>query len=187
MWESFQLGFWHPFGPYTGLSTEEVLERKRREVEANGWTFWSFAYTPTAAAWLELLTSFSGRVFAFCSASPGAKDPDIHRGGLSASHYQYFSDDLWQEMPPPDVMNVTNPFKYSGRALAFKVRRVISLPAVVPPLTIEWYSRSEQRWRSDRLPTRGEFLIRRGGSLPPRRVCALLELAEPYLAVLRGS
>ena len=26
VWDDFHMGFWHPFGPYTGLTTSEVLE-----------------------------------------------------------------------------------------------------------------------------------------------------------------
>ena len=185
MWEGFRIGFWHPFGPYTGLSAAEVIEWKRSEAETYGWTLWSFAYAPTAAAWLDQLAGLSSGVFAFCSDSPAAKDPDPHRGTVLATHYRYLNDDEWHEMPDPRVMKVSNPFKRRGLALAFKVRRVIPIPPAVPPLTIEWYSKGERRWRSDPLPTRGEFLIRRGGRLPPRRVSALLELAEPYLAILR--
>ena len=82
-------------------------------------------------------------------------------------------------------MKVTNPFKRSGLALAFKVGRVTPISPTVPPFPIEWYSKQERRWRSDRLPTRGEFLIRRGGSLRPRPVSAMLELVEPHLAIVK--
>ena len=43
MWEKFQVGFWHLFGPYTGLSPAQVLEWKRSETERHGWTFWYFS------------------------------------------------------------------------------------------------------------------------------------------------
>jgi hypothetical protein len=185
MWDQFGLGFWHPFGPYTGLSTGEVLEWKGGEVERHGWTFWSFVYSSSADLWLDLLAKARSPVFALCSDSPGARDPDSHQGTLLATHYRYFGNDSWQCMPDPRIMKVTNPFKRRGLALAFKVRRVVALKPVVPPFGVEWYSRGEQRWRSDPVPPRGEFLIRRGGNTPPRRVRALLELAPPYLAVLK--
>jgi hypothetical protein len=185
MWDKFEIGFWHPFGPYTGLSAAQVLDWKGGEVERHGWTLWSFVYSPTAAAWLELLSKTNGPVYALCSHSPGARDPDAHQGSLSASHYRYLSDTSWQAMPDPKVMKVTNPFKRQGLALGFKVSRVIALEPVIPPFGVEWYSRGESSWRSDRVPTRGEFLVRRGGSVAPRRVCAVLELARPYLAVLK--
>lgn len=184
MWENFTIGFWHPFGPYTGLSAAQVLEWKRFETERHGWTFWSFVYS-SSEAWLEQLASVSGPVFAFCSDSPGARDPDQHRGTLLASHFRYPRDGDWKAMPEPHIMKVTNPFKRQGLALAFKVARVLPVPPRVPPFEIEWYSKGDRGWRSDALPTRGEFLIRRGGSVRPRRVSAVLELVEPYLAVLK--
>ncbi len=184
MWEGFEIGFWHPFGPYTGLSPTEVLEWKRGEAEKYGWTFWSFAHS-SSAEWLAQLTSPAKRVFVFCSHSPSAKDPDAHRGTLLGTHYQYSGDDEWRVLPDPRDMKVTNPFKRKGLALAFKVGRVTPIVPTVPPFTIEWYSKQERRWRSDRLPTHGEFLIRRGGSLRPRPVSAILELVEPYLATLK--
>src|SRR2546422_772753 len=150
MWDDFKIGFWHPFGPYTGLSTNQVLEWKGGEAGSNGWTFWSFVYSPTADSWLRLLAKSRGRVFALCSDSPGARDPDEHRGTLLATHYRYLDDGAWQPMPDPGTMKVTNPFKRRGLALAFKVGRVLALDTVVPPFGVQWYAKGEQRWRSDR-------------------------------------
>src|SRR5262249_49800870 len=153
---------WHPFGPYTGLSTDEVLEWKSGEVKRHGWTFWSFAYSPSADTWLNLLAEARGPTFALCSHSVGARDPDDNRGTLLATHYRYLAAGPWEPMPDPKIMKVTNPFKRRGLALAFKVQRVIALDPVIPPFAVEWYAKGELRWRSDPLPTRGEFLIRRG-------------------------
>jgi hypothetical protein len=50
------------------------------------------------------------------------------------------------------------------------------------PLAIEWLSRG--KWRADALPTRPEYLIRRGGNMVMRDVRAILELRPPYLAVV---
>jgi len=125
-------------------------------------------------------------VYAFCSYSPNAHDPDVNKGTLLARQYRYFGESEWRLMPDPNIMKVTNPFKRKGLALGFKVSRVIQVnPAIVPPFTVEWYSRGEDRWRADRVPTRGEYLLRRGGNLPLRPICAILELAVPYLAELR--
>jgi hypothetical protein len=185
MWDKFHIGFWHPFGAYTGQSAVQVLEWKSGEVVRQGWTLWSFVHSPSAAVWLEHLASVEGPVYAFCSHSPNARDPDTNKGTLLASHFRYLLDSSWQAMPDPKVMKVTNPFKRQGLALGFKVSRVVEIEPVVPPFGVEWYSRRERSWRADRVPTRGEFLIRRGGTIPPRRVGAILELAQPYLAELR--
>jgi len=37
MWERFEIGFWHPFGPYAGLSPAQVLEWKAEETARYGW------------------------------------------------------------------------------------------------------------------------------------------------------
>ena len=186
MWEEFEIGFWHPFGPYTGKSPTEILKWKGSEAETYGWTFWTFAYSSSADRWLAQLTSPAKKVFVFCSHSPNAIDRDPHRGTLLGTHYRDVGDDEWRVLPDPSVMKVANPFKRNGLALAFKVGRVTPIsPAVKPPFTIEWYSKQELRWRSGPLPTHGEFLIRRGGSLRPRPVSAILELVEPYLAICK--
>jgi hypothetical protein len=184
MWERFEIGFWHPFGPYAGLSPTQVLEWKASETARYGWTFWSFAYVPPQA-WIEQLAGASGPVFALCSHSPAARDPDQHRGALLASHFRDVGIDDWQAMPEQHIMKVTNPFKRQGLALAFKVAHVFPVSPQVPPFEVEWYSKSDDAWRSDALPTRGEFLIRKGGRIRPRRVSAVLELAKPYLAFLK--
>lgn len=185
VWDDFHIGFWHPFGPYTGRSPEEVIEWKHGEAERHGWTFWSFAFSPTANLWLRLLEKSQGPVFAFCSHSPNARDPDKHRGNLRATHYRHLDETAWHAIPNPKFMYVTNPFKRRGLALAFKVRRVVALDPATPPFPVEWFAKRDRRWHSDRLPTRGEFLIRRGGSASLRPVSALLELIPPYLAVLK--
>jgi hypothetical protein len=70
MWDQFELGFWHPVGPYTGLSTDEVLEWKGGEVERHGWTFWSFVYSSSADLWLDLLAKAQSPVFALALIAP---------------------------------------------------------------------------------------------------------------------
>jgi hypothetical protein len=185
MWKAFTIGFWHPFGPYTGRSTREVLDWKAEEVDRHGWTFWSFVYSPTADLWLNQLQHCRESVYVLCSNSPGARDPDLHRGTRFATRYQDFGSSVWHTMPDQGQMNVTNPFKRQGCALAFRVVRVISMEPAVPPFAVEWYSKRQQCWRSGPLPTRGEYLIRRGGSTALRSVRAVLELAPPYLAILR--
>lgn len=49
---------------------------------------------------------------------------------------------------------------------------------------LEWFSRENGGWLQRPLPTRGEYLIRPGGSFPMRKVSAVLKLKPPYLAVV---
>lgn len=136
MWEQFRAGFWHPFGAYTGQSAKGVLDLKGGEVERYGWTFWSFAYSSSAGAWLKHLQGTKRSVWALCSHSPSARGPDINKGTLLASHFRYLGEDQWLPMPDPGLMKVTNPFKRRGLALGFKVSRVMPIEPVVPPINI---------------------------------------------------
>jgi hypothetical protein len=124
-WGQFQVGFWHPFGAYTGLSAAQVLEWKGAEVRRHGWTLWSFAHSPSAQAWLPHLKDAKGTVYALCSYSPAARDPDPHKGTLLATRFRYLGESEWQQMPDKKIMRVTNPFK-RGVALGFKVCRVVT-------------------------------------------------------------
>jgi hypothetical protein len=106
-WDTFQLGFWHPFGPYTGLTVAQIIEWKRQEIQRHGWTFWSFAYAPSVDAWLKLLTNSCSSVYALCSESPGARDPHPGACQALATHFRPVGTRSWQPMPDPAVMKVT--------------------------------------------------------------------------------
>ena len=53
----FEIGFWHPFGPHGRETPTHILERKRREIEANGYTLWSFQYRTMLLDWHRELAS----------------------------------------------------------------------------------------------------------------------------------
>jgi hypothetical protein len=53
-------------------------------------------------------------------------------------------------------------------------------------LTVEWFSLKKGPWRRERVPTRGEYLIRAGGVERMRPYRAVLVLQAPYLAVVRS-
>jgi hypothetical protein len=91
----------------------------------------------------------------------------------------------WRAMPDHKAMFVTNPFNRSGLATAFVVRRIEIVAPGVPPVDISWYSKQAGSWQDKPLPTRGEYLIQRGGASRLRSVAAVLELQSPYLAVIR--
>jgi hypothetical protein len=48
---------------------------------------------------------------------------------------------------------------------------------------VEWFSQGE--WHEGAIPTRPEYLIRRGGKIAMRNIRAILELQPPYLAVVK--
>ena len=68
-------------------------------------------------------------------------------------------------------------------ATAFVVRRVHHPIKLLDGPSVEWFSKG--KWREDEIPTRPEYLIRRGGKIGMREVSAVLELTPPYLAIVR--
>jgi hypothetical protein len=186
-YESFEFGFWHPFGPHAQEAPERIIERKRREIAGNGWTLWSFQHRAPGCldAWARLLSNArSAPPLVFCSLSPGAVDPahmDTPRKDLLAQRFRFAGDDSW--LPLPAMVSVPHPFHgRRSEASAFVVERIIHPVVFFEPPEVEWFSQGT--WRSDRVPTRGEYLLRPGGSVPLRPVRAILVLREPFLAVV---
>lgn len=67
----------------------------------------------------------------------------------------------------------------------FQSRRSTRLEKpIVPDIEIEWFARGDGLWRNDGLPTRGEYLVRRGTGTRLRPVSAVLQLEPPYLVEL---
>src|SRR5437588_8201968 len=126
-WHGFTHGFWHPFGPYVGLTAPQILDWKRREVQHHGWTLWSFAYSKTAGLWVEALAGINSPVHVLCSYSRGAMDPGPEHRDTLATYYRALGEETWHKMPDPNSMKVTNPMKNRRMALAFKVIEVHEL------------------------------------------------------------
>jgi hypothetical protein len=187
---AFEVGFWHPFGPH-GLETpDQIVERKRREIVTNGWTLWSFQYRrpPTLEAWVrELSVAGSSAVLVFCSDSAGAVDPakaGAPAGTTDCRSFRFAGQEEWR--PLPAGVRVPHPFRGAQRhAAAFVVQRIVHPVGPLALPTIEWLS--DGQWRQDRVPTRGEYLIRPGGRAPIRPVRAILELREPYIALVSAG
>jgi len=186
----FKMGFWHPFGPHGRETVEQIIQRKRKEIEVNSWTLWSFQYRRSQVLdeWCRHLSAAAGSTaVVFCSHSPGAVDPadvGIPIGTTDCRSYRFAAKKEWQ--PWPVGIRVPHPFRGKSKlASAFVVQRIIhpvesfALPAV------EWLYKGQ--WRKDRVPTRGEYLIRLGGVTPIRQVGAVLELRVPYLAVVSAN
>src|SRR5947209_9676474 len=75
-WENFELGFWHPFGWHGQESPQDILRRKRRETEQNGWTLWSFQHRSMLDDWYRELASAAGQpIYVFCSRWERGRDP----------------------------------------------------------------------------------------------------------------
>ena len=177
----FQIGFWHPFGPHGGETVEQILERKNREITANGWTLWSFQIKRILEVWQQQIRMAEPKaVFTFCSEGKGASDPAgkvIH-----CSRYRFVGRSEWR--PMPEAVQVPHPIGRKTEASAFVVKRIIYPVKNTELPSVEWFSANGEPWRSDRVPPRGEYLIRCGGTTAMRRFRAVLELMDPYLAVV---
>jgi hypothetical protein len=173
----FRVGFWHPFGPHGREDAEDILARKRREIDENGWTLWSFQKRDLDAWWREILAASPGPVYVFCSEGAGAVDPANEP--TACTRYRLIGDSAWQ--PLPTAIRVPHPFRRGAtEASAFVVQQVIYPVGSLELPMVEWWSKG--LWRRDRTPTRGEYLIRRGEGEAMRRVRAILLLKDPYLA-----
>jgi hypothetical protein len=189
-WEDFELGFWHPFGAHGRESPEDIINRKHSETERNGWTLWSFQYRRPEALdeWHRQLSfaKLRGPVVAFCSRGDSTVDPD-RPGSLTRTadcrEYRLIGHDDAHWRPVPSLIRVPHPFGPKKTvASAFVVRRV-HYPIKPFQAFVEWFSQGN--WHQSEIPTRPEYLIRRGGKIAIRIVRAVLELQPPYLAVVK--
>jgi hypothetical protein len=191
------IAFWHCFGKHAGEDRDAILSRKEREIRANGWTLWSFS----KRTWFKILNPWReqvkkaapSKVIVYCSDSPKARDPARNPKGCTAraSEYQCSEGEPWLRIP--ESVCVPHPFGGKVEASAFKVARVVRQPtAGFDDRGFEWFGSG--RWRKEgpfstrpgELPTKpGEFLIRPGGKCKLRRVYAILELAPPYVVMIR--
>ena len=173
-WSVFQLGFWQPFGPHGNESREDILGRKNREISANnGWMVWSFQFRTVIPLWQQMLADAQLLCFVLCSDSPGAREP---RGAITrCAEYRITEAAPWLRIP--EAISVPHPFGRQRQASAFVVEDIVRVAADQQPrFGVEWFSKG---WRTESLPTRGEYLIRRPGASRLRRVFAVLRLRAP--------
>ena len=189
----FKIAFWHPFGPHGEEEPDDIIQRKKEEIELNGWTLWSFQHRRMLKKWYSKLPlEDSENIYAFCSNSKNPKEPKSGKT-MDSTHYKLVGTEEWKTMPK--CIRSPHPYGKNKYASAFVVRKVIHPVGKSFPHTIAWLGKDET-WRyctrknCDPLPTRGEYLIRRrreGASLPKRGISAVLELKPPYLAYLKAD
>jgi hypothetical protein len=186
-WEDFDFGFWHPFGWHGCESPQAIISPKRNETESNGWTLWSFQYRKMLDDFFrELSCARPKKVVVFCSRGNGAVDPakSSHSKTIDCSQYKFVNGTRWQSIP--SSIRVPHPFRPEKTlASAFVVRRIYYPVEFIRRPAAEWFSPNNGPWRQEAIPTRGEYLIRRGGAVPMRDVSAVLSLKPPYLAFVR--
>ena len=181
--KNFKIGFWHPFGTHAKEESEDIIARKRKEIDDNnGWTLWSFKnFTPkTLSSWYrEIVINNPPEVLVFCSEGKGAKNP----AGTNeyCNSFCKVDDGVWQHRPP--TIKIPHPFGKKDRATAFIVKQIIYPLKDKGQFPIEWYSLKHSIWEKDkRLFPINETLIRPGGKTNIYRYRAILVLDKPYLA-----
>jgi hypothetical protein len=185
VFEEFELGFWHPFGPHCGESRDEITDRKRREIESNGWTLWCFQHRRMLDDFArELSSARPQEVLVFCSNGTNAVDPaaGLHSKTFECTQYKMFGADKCQ---PIQGFRVFHPSSSPKRRLASAfVVQEIYYPIKLPRRPCAEWFRKDGSWCPQEVPTRGEYLIRRGGTVPLRDIRAILVLRPPYLALV---
>lgn len=182
---TLKIGFWHPFGSHAGEDRCEILERKKGEIAKNGWTLWSFQHRTqeTLGIWLDEVQRKKRakkrvKIYVYCSAGKGSKDTKSRPKYCS----YYIPINSLQEKKIPSKIKVPHPMKGKSKTgTAFMVKHII-YPDTKKRIAVEWYK--DGKWEKRKLPTRPEYLIKRGkGALMPE-YSVILELEYPYLAVV---
>ncbi len=172
----FEVGFWHPFGTHAGETAIEIIERKRDEINKNGWTLWSFQFRKTLKSWYgEIKKINPSRVLVFCSEGNSAIDPI---GEMKYCNYYLPVDEVESKKIPQEI-KIPHPMGRKTKGSAFVVKNII-FPINSEVVPIEWFKDNE--WQTRTLPTRPEYLIRPGVGHDMRKFRAILELKAPYLA-----
>lgn len=179
----FKIGFWHPFGVHGKEKPDDIIKRKNNEIRKNGWTLWSFQSRKkeTIECWINEIKKHSNRIFVFCSDSKGARDPIGDK--FNVKQFKWSMSDKWLDLPP--TIKIPHPFGKKTLACSFKVKAIYDPKIIKIPKGIRWFCMRDKKWREDKLPTRGEYLIKTGGNCRLRKICRVLELEPPYLAVIR--
>ncbi len=176
----FEYGFWHPFGTHAGEKRDPILDRKRSEIRRvpNGWTLWSFRYRKSLDLWRSMLTR-SRPVYVLCSDSPKAQDPKTHP--RYARFFRSGSNNSFR--PIPTGVLVPHPPTSTGLGSAFVVDKITTFDAdeTRPEFGVRWFCVETSKWRTDNVPTRGEYLIRTPGPVRTRSIYAVLRLRPPYV------
>lgn len=187
-WKDFKMGFRHPFGVHAKELPQDILSRKKGEVERNGWTLWSFRAKNFEIWHEELEAANPPSVFVFCLGNGG--DPGGEK--RECTELRYVNESSWKDIPK--AIKVPHPFNSEQEAGAFVVERVEYPIRSFSPPAVEWFSFGKREWQDgikgawgmQPYPTRGEYLIRPGKTYRMHKeIHAILKLKYPYLAYVR--
>jgi len=117
----FEIGFWHPFGPHARERPEDIIVRKRAEIQRNCWTLWSFQYRrmQTLEMWYRtVVESNPTHVLVICSKGNGVDPAETLDEGIISGcrSYRFVSETEWR--PLPRSIEVPHPFKAGKTTIA---------------------------------------------------------------------
>lgn len=181
-----ELCFYHPVGCHSGERLEEIVYRKKIDIEKYGYTLWSFAKVNPIRAnkWKSLLlNNFQEECDVICCGN-NTKDPLTSGEPYWIKEY---STDLinWEKVP--DKMTSYQRFPKDNKpvASAFIVDKIeLGNKMIEKPKS--WFMMKEDRWEEEQsIPTRGEFLIKYPDDGFSRLVKLILKIHYPFLTWLR--
>lgn len=181
--------FWHPVGSHAGETLAQICERKTSDVTQYGYTLWSFAPATTARvyAWRSELSK--ARLDACTVLCCGERTEDPYRGDGPVRWLTEYSEDLviWQRLPHPRMSSYhRGPTKHGFVASAFYVTGIEATDAIHVDRPTTWFRAQDQSWTRGRVPTRGEYLVKKPATTEKgARVRLTLSVAYPYVVWLR--
>jgi hypothetical protein len=180
---------WHPVGPHSGESLEEIVSRKQRDIDTYGFTVWAFsaAKLERVAVWKrELQAGGQSSCTAYCCGN-STKDPIAP--GAEPHWCTEYSFDLvrWQELPNPRMVSYQRGPRSNGVvASGFWVRAIEAPVDMKVDRSCTWFRTERKEWAATALPTRGEYLVRRPYvSSSGIKVRLLLHLSDPFVVWVR--
>ena len=188
---AFEVGFCAPFRPaWTRNSRADSRACKRSEIAINGWTLSVVPVSALAGFGRMVPSSFlfwRTDAIGLLLTQSGALDPAEVGGCLRTTDCQSLPARCPKGMAA-DAKGIRVPHPFRGKrrqASAFVVQAIIHPVNSLAPPAIEWLFKGQ--WQQRPVPTRGEYLIRLGGTTPMRPFRAVLELRAPYLALVSAD
>jgi hypothetical protein len=99
-WEDFEVGFWQAFGPFGGMTPEDIIRSKDDQLSQAAWTLWSFSASSqesTLRNWLEWVSDNDPWVL--LSYSRGAAEPEGRKSAYRIAREYREIDGEWKPIP----------------------------------------------------------------------------------------
>ena len=152
-----------------------LLKGREKRLKKNGWTLWSFQFRYLELWFQEIKKSNANNVIVFCSDGRGSNEPKGETKKFT--RYKTLDDNEFKVIPNEVVATLHSNKKGS----AFIVKNIIYPTKGNEKKAIEWLEKNG-KWRTDKIPTIGQYLIKPGPGRNMGNYRAILELQYPYIA-----